>query len=77
MTFETPKKGRINNILSMISIPLIFKKFVDEVIDNKDNIENIDFSSLIDIAQDFSRTRGVSPISNTALIEHLYPFLDK
>lgn len=75
MIFDTPKKGRINNILSMISIPLIFKNFVDNVIDNKDELENLDYSSLIDMAQDFSRTRGVSPISNVALIEHLVPFL--
>lgn len=76
MIFDPPKKGRINNILSMISIPLIFKKFVDNVIDNRDDLENLDYSALIDMAQDFSRTRGVSPISNTALIEHLAPFLE-
>lgn len=76
MIFETPKKGRINNILSMISIPLIFKNFVDNVINHKDDLENLDYSALIDMAQDFSRTRGVSPISNIALIEHLAPFLE-
>ncbi len=76
MIFKNPKKGRINNILSMISIPLIFKRFVDNVIDNKDDLKNLDYSALIDMAQDFSRTRGVLPISNTALIEHLAPFLE-
>lgn len=77
MRFVNPKKGRINNLLSMISIPLIFKKFVDEVISNKDDLKNVNFSALIDMAQDFSRSRGVSPISNVALIGHLYPYLDK
>ena len=77
LIFDNAKKGRINNILSMISIPLIFRNFVDEVIENKENLKKIDFSELIDIAQDFSRTRGVSPISNARLIEHLSPYLTK
>ena len=75
LNFENVKKGRINNILSMISVPLLFKKFIDDIINNKDNLENIDYTDLIDIAQAFSRTRGVSPISNKLLIKHLEPYL--
>lgn len=75
MTFIQPKNGRINNILSMISIPLIFKKFVDNVMANKDDLKKVDYSELINMAQDFSRTRGILPISNVKLVEHLTPYL--
>jgi len=75
LSFKPPRKGRINNILTMISIPLMYKNFVNMVIENKNNLENVDYSTLIDIAQDFARTRGVAPISNVKLVEHLSPFL--
>lgn len=75
MTFIQPKNGRINNILSMISIPLFFKKFVDNVMANKDDLKKVDYSELINMAQDFSRTRGILPISNVKLVEHLTPYL--
>lgn len=68
-------QGRINNLLSMISIPLILRDFVTNVLEEKDNPENIDFSAVIEIAQQFARTRGVSPISNSNLIERLSPYL--
>ena len=77
LDFDTQKKGRINNLLTMISVPLIFKDFVDEVMDNKDNLKDIDYSSLIDMAQDFSRSRGISPLSNKKLLKYLGPYLVK
>ena len=69
-------RGRINTILSCISIPLILQKFVEEVLKGKKNTANIDFSIVIDTMQEFSRTRGVLPISNTKLIEFLSPYLE-
>ncbi len=75
LSFKPVRKGRINNILSMISIPLIFKNFITEVITNAHNLENIDFTTLIDMAQQFARTRGIAPISNKDLVDHLSPFL--
>ena len=75
--FESPKKGRINTILSLISIPLIFKDFVDLVIEKKDYLHELDYSILIDVANNFSRTRGVQPISNRKLIEYLSPYLSE
>ena len=38
--------------------------------ENKDSLEQLDYSLLIDVAQNFSRTRGVHPISNKKLIEY-------
>ena len=76
-TFEKPKVGRINTILSLISIPLIFKEFVDLVIEKKDYLHELDYSLLIDVAQNFSRTRGVQPMSNKKLIEYLKPYLSE
>ncbi len=76
-SFKKEKVGRINTILSLISIPLIFKQFVDEIIENKDSLEQLDYSLLIDVAQNFSRARGVHPISNKKLIEYLSPYLSE
>lgn len=70
-------QGRINNLLSMISMPLILRQFVTSVLDSKDDPENIDFSAIVDIAQQFARTRGVIPMSNAELIKHLSPYLVK
>lgn len=67
--------GRINNLLSMISIPLLLRDMVNNVIENKEHLERIDFTQIIDIAQQFSRTRGVAPISNKQLVEKLSPYL--
>ena len=75
--FETPKKGRINTVLSLISIPLMFKEFVDLVIEKKDYLHELDYSILIDVANNFSRTRGVQPISNRKLVEYLAPYLSE
>ncbi len=72
---EREKVGRINTILSLISIPLIFKQFVDEIIKNKQSLEKLNYSLLVDVAQNFSRTRGVHPISNKQLIQYLSPYL--
>ncbi len=70
-----PRMGRINTILSCISIPILFQNFVDEVLKNKDNKENIDFSIVINVAQKFARTRGVHPLPNKVLAELLSPYL--
>lgn len=72
---KKPKMGRINTILSCISIPILFQEFVDEVLLHKDDKANIDFSIVINVAQTFSRTRGVHPLSNKKLAELLNPFL--
>lgn len=75
--FENFKVGRINTILSVISVPLIFKEFVDKIIENKDSLENLDYSILVDVAQNFSRARGVHTISNKELIKYLKPYLSE
>lgn len=71
------KIGRINTILSVISVPLIFKQFVDEIMEHKHSLEELDYSLLIDVAENFSRARGVHTISNKKLIEYLSPYLSK
>ena len=70
-----PRMGRINTILSCISIPLIFQEFVEEVIKNKDDKSKIDFTVIINVAQTFARSRGVCPLSNKELIKLLSPYL--
>ncbi len=70
-----PRMGRINTILSCISIPILFQEFVDEVIKNYKDKSKIDFSIVIEVAQTFARTRGVHPLSNKKLIQLLSPYL--
>ena len=70
-----PKKGRINTILSCISVPMLFQDFVEEVLKNKDDPSKIDFSIIVDVAQTFSRTRGIHPLSNKKLVELFEPYL--
>lgn len=72
---EKPRMGRINTILSCISIPLLFQEFVEEVLKNKDNKSNINFRVVIDVAQTFARSRGVCPIPNKDLVKLLSPYL--
>ncbi len=72
---EKPRMGRINTILSCISIPILFQDFVDEVLRNKDDRTNIDFSIVINMAQTFARTRGIHPLPNKKLAELLSPYL--
>ncbi len=69
------KNGRINTVLSCISIPILFQEFVNEVLKNKDNKENINFSIIINVVQKFAKTRGIHPQSNKELIELLSPYL--
>ncbi len=69
------KNGRINTLLSCISIPMLFQKFVEEVLKSDGKRENIDFSIIIDVAQKFAKTRGVQPLSNKELIKLFSPYL--
>ena len=75
--FNKYKVGRINTVLSIILIPLIFEEFVENIIEKKDYLRDLDYSSLIEVAQNFSRTRGVHPMSNKKLVEYLQPYLCK
>ncbi len=69
------KNGRINTVLSCISVPILFHEFVNEVLTNKDNKENIDFTILINIAQKFAKSRGVHTLSAKELVKFLSPYL--
>ncbi len=69
------KNGRINTLLSCISVPILFQKFVDEVLKCEGKKEKIDFSVIIEVAQKFAKTRGVQPLSNKELIALFSPYL--
>lgn len=72
-----PKMGRINTILSCLSVPILLQEFVEEVLRNKDNKENINFSNVVNIAQTLSRSRGIHALPNKELVELLSPYLVK
>lgn len=69
------KNGRINTLLSCISVPMLFQKFVDEVLKSHKAKKDIDFSIIIEVAQTFAQTRGVQPLSNKDLIKLFSPYL--
>lgn len=69
------KNGRINTLLSCISVPVLFQVFVDEVLKCNGKKEYIDFSIIINVAQKFAKTRGVQPLSNNELISLFSPYL--
>ncbi len=69
------RTGRINTALSIISIPLIFANFIEKLTEDIKNGNEPDYSSLIKVAQNFARTRGIQPISNVQLVEFLSPYL--
>lgn len=71
------KNGRINTLLSCISIPMLFQEFVNEVIKSGGKKENIDYSVIIGVAQNFAKTRGVQPLSNKELIKFFTPYLSE
>lgn len=64
--------GRLNTVFSVISVPLVFKEFVDKMLKNE-----VDYPLLIDLAQNFSRARGVHAIPNKELIRYLSPYLSE
>lgn len=69
------KNGRINTLLSCISVPMLFQMFVDEVLKCEGKKEKIDFSIVIAVAQKFATTRGVQPLSNNELVDLFSPYL--
>lgn len=69
------KKGRINTILSCISVPILIQRFVDEILLNKEDTSQIDFSIIVNVAQKFAISRGIHSMSKKELIELLKPYL--
>lgn len=75
--FENYKTGRINTVLSIISVPFIFREFVDLVMKSENNLLKVDFSLIVDVVDKFSKSRGVHSVSNKELVKYLSPYLEQ
>ncbi len=72
-----PKVGRINTILTLISVPLMINEFLLNIIENVKHIEKININLILATIQKMSKSRGMFTMSNNELIEKLYPYLVK
>lgn len=68
--------GRVNTILSIISVPLMVNDFLSNIIENVKFIEKINVRLILSTMQKFSRSRGVCVITNKDILEHLKPYLE-
>ncbi|MDR0927232.1 MAG: hypothetical protein LBO69_05640 [Ignavibacteria bacterium] len=67
--------GRINTILSIISVPLKINDFLDNIIKNAKVIENIDIKLILSTMQTLSKSRGIYALPHSKLQEYLKPYL--
>ncbi|MFH1050126.1 MAG: hypothetical protein V1779_04240 [bacterium] len=75
--FETKKKetGRVNTILSVISVPIMINEFVMNIIKNVENIEKIDIKLILSTMQKLTKTRGICVLAKKDLVKYLSPYL--
>jgi len=67
--------GRINTLLTCIRVPYQASDFVTHCIDSSNDRENIDFSRLYTIMQQFAKSRGTCTPTQQQLKEWLSPYV--
>ena len=67
--------GRINTIISVISVPLMINHFLANIMQNVKSVENINVRLILSTMQQLSKSRGVCVLSGRALAKELSPFL--
>lgn len=67
--------GRVNTILSVISVPLMVNDFLANIIENVNYIERINVRLILSTMQKLSKSRGICVLTNRELIKYLTPFL--
>ena len=69
--------GRVNTILSIISVPLMINDFLSNIIENVNYIEKINVRLILSTMQKLSKSRGICVLSHTALQSYLSPYLEQ
>lgn len=69
------KVGRMNTVLSCISVPFLTWAFIKNIIIHKNEKSKIDTRKILDVMQRFSRSRGVCIPSKVELLNWLSPYL--
>lgn len=67
--------GRVNTILSIISVPLMVNDFLSNIIENVNYIEKINVRLILSTMQKLSKSRGICVLTNKELVKDLSPFL--
>jgi len=70
-----PGVGRINTLLSCIGVPYMAASFVEHVLKNKNEPENIDHKILVDIIQRLLKSRGICIPNQKEVLEWLGPYV--
>lgn len=74
---KNKRTGRINTLLSIISVPLMVNEFLANIIDNVNFIERINVRLILSTMQKLSKSRGICVLTNKELIYYLKQFLYK
>lgn len=68
--------GRINTIISIISVPLMINDFLSNIIENVNYIEKINVRLILSTMQKLSKSRGICVLSHKELKKYLNPYLE-
>ena len=69
--------GRVNTIISIISVPLMINDFLSNIIENVKTIEKINVKLILSTMQKLSKSRGICVLSHITLQKYLQPYLEK
>lgn len=72
----TPKVGRVNTILSIISAPLMISNFILDIIHKTEKKGIIDVKLITSTIQMFAKSRGICVLTNKELLKQLTPYLE-
>ncbi|OGU13013.1 MAG: hypothetical protein A2X61_10550 [Ignavibacteria bacterium GWB2_35_12] len=72
---KNKRTGRVNTILSIISVPLMVNDFLANIIENVNYIEKINVKLILSTMQKLSKSRGICVLTNRELVNYLKPFL--
>ena len=73
--YDESKKGRKNTILSIIGAPLLISEFIEDIIAKTQSGGVINVKLITTVIQNFTRTRGICPLSQKELQKRLAPYL--
>jgi hypothetical protein len=68
--------GRVNTIISVISVPLMINDFLSNIIENVNYVEKINVRLILSTMQKLSKSRGICVLPHSTLQKYLNPYLE-
>jgi len=68
--------GRVNTIISVISVPLMINDFLSNIIENVNYVEKINVRLILSTMQKLSKSRGICVLPHATLQKYLNPYLE-